>query len=182
MPVALSLGGLFQLNFLEALKKLLAFKWLILQASLSSLLLGLGVGLLTLIFLTCSLASFSWKRSRRFMAAYTHAGSSLVAFAFLIIFLENFLWVKWILGLSLLFFPFIYRFFGEPLLEKLQQQIQVAQICGAKDSQIFQDILWPQCRGSLLLASGIAGFFATGEFAYSSLVSFGEKKPRFDCI
>ena len=176
IPSLLSLAGLFFIPSGETLKRFSQLTPLLISASKASLLLGFGVGLLTLLGLGLMALSFSNVWGRKFAASYLNPGTSLTGFAFLLLPFISGPWVmlKWIFGLTLLTFPFIYRFRGELSLEKLTFQVETARLCGAGWWLVFRDILWPQCRGAFFLCAGLAGFWAAGDFAYPLIVSYGE--------
>ena len=170
----LSVSGLFLWPKQLAITQFIELKSILIQASITSLFIGFGVSLLTFALLGSILFSFSYKKSRLFLASYMHPGSMLPAMALLLIFPNQFLFFKWILGLTLLFFPFIYRFFCQIHLDKLETQIQIARVHGATPYQIVSKILWPQCFSHLFLGAGMAGFFSVGDFAFSSLISYNK--------
>ena len=175
-PVILALAGLFFIPEKEVFDKFFQLVPLLVSSGISSLLIGFGVGLLTLGGLVLMAFSFSNVFGRKFVASYLNPGTSLTGFAFLLIPFSSSQWIglKWVVGLALLSFPFIYRFRGELMLEKLTAQAETARLCGASWGLVFRDILWPQCRGAFFLCSGLAGFWAAGDFAYSLIVSHGK--------
>lgn len=174
-PVILSLAGLFFIPEKEVFARFFQLIPLLVSSGISSLLQGFGVGLLTLGGLVLMALSFSNFLGRKFVTSYLNPGTSLTGFAFLLIPFTSSQWIglKWVVGLTLLSFPFIYRFRGELMLEKLTEQVETARLCGAGWGLVFRDILWPQCRGAFFLCSGLAGFWAVGDFAYSLIVSHG---------
>ena len=176
IPTFLSFAGLFFLSDFQAFKRLLPLKPLLVEATLSSLILSLCVGFFTLFLLTSMALAFSNLKARRFVASYLNPGATLTGFAFLLFPFWIYKWtlLKWILGVGLLTFPFVYRFRGELLLQKLSQQIKWAQFLGANDFLIFREILWPQCRSTFFLCAGMSSFWAMGEFAYTSILSHGK--------
>ena len=109
------------------------------------------------------------------MASFVSPGVSFIGFALLILPFYGKLVVifKWILGLSLLLFPWLYRFRGERALERLNSQVETARFLGAGWGLIFQKILWPSNRSIYFLCAGLASFWACGDFAYSLIVSSG---------
>ena len=175
-PALLSLAGLVFIPSGETLNRFSQLTPLLISAGKTSLLLGFSVGFLTLLCLSLMAFSFSNIGGRKFVASYLNPGTSLTGFAFLLIPFVSGPWVmlKWIFGLALLTFPFIYRFRGELSLEKLTSQVETARLCGAGWWLVFWGILWPQCRGAFFLCAGLAGFWAAGDFAYSLIVSHGQ--------
>ena len=145
-----SLGGLFFISDGKAFAKLLSLSPLILSSSLNSLLLSLGVGSLTLLFLIFMSLSFQNLKARKFIVSFMPPGVSFMGFTFLLLpfYGEFAVLVKWTLGLGLLLFPLIYRFQGERALEKLSDQVKTARFLGASWGLVFRDILWPQSRST----------------------------------
>ena len=170
-----SIGGLFFLFDSSAFIKLKSIQNLVLKASFNSFILSLGVGFLTLLFLIGLCFSYQHKRVRRFIASFTPPGVSFIGFAFLILpfYSELAVLIKWILGLTLLLFPWIFRFRGERSLESLSSQVETAQFLGANESLIFKKILWPSNRSVFFLCAGVASFWACADFSYSLIVSSG---------
>ncbi|MCY4513358.1 MAG: hypothetical protein OXB86_06695 [Bdellovibrionales bacterium] len=176
LPVVFSLGGLFFIPNRKVITDFSQLTPLLVSAGKTSLLLGFGVGGLTFGGLILMALSFSNIFGRKFVTSYLNPGTSLTGFAFLLIPFASGPWIelKWIAGLTLLTFPFIYRFRGELSLEKLTSQVETARLCGADWGLMFRDILWPQCRGAFCLCAGLAGFWAAGDFAYTLIVSQGK--------
>lgn len=176
LPSLLALGGLFFIPEKEVFSHFFQLTPLLISAGKATLLTGLGVGGATLSGLIFMTLSFSNIPGRKFVTAYLNPGASLTGFAFLLLPFNSPPWIllKWILGLSLLTFPFIYRFRGELALEKLTAQVETARLCGAGWGLVFRDVLWPQCQGAFFLCAGLAGFWAAGDFAYTLIVSRGE--------
>ena len=171
----LCLGGLFFLLEIQALVKLWPFRFLILSSSFNSLVISLGTGGLTLLGLIALCFSFNSVWARKFIVSYIPPGVSFMGFALLILpaYDSLFVFTKWIVGLSLLMFPWIYRFRGERLLESLSSQIDMAWLMGAGEGLIFYKILWPQCRPLFFLCAGIASFWACGDLALGLILSSG---------
>lgn len=173
-PPMLYLTGLFFSFSYEEMKRLLQLGYFLLSAVWSSFVLGIGVGALTILALCLMALSFQSISCRKFVLAYLNPGTTLTGFAFLIMAWPLGVWFDWTLGLSLLLFPLIYRFYGESLLEKLEGQVETAKLFGAGWGLIFRDVIWPGCYKGFFLCGGIAGFWASGEFAYTLIVSKGE--------
>lgn len=176
LPVLFSLGGLcFVSQFKDNVLELFRLSPVLKQAFLSSLFLGLAVGFVVLIFLAMMAYSVQSLLLRRFIVSYFHTGITLIGFVFLVIpfYSQEMVFLKWVIGLSLLFFPLVYRLRGEVTLNKLKDQVEVGQLLGASSGFIFKNIIWPQSRGIFFFCSGIAGFLACGDFAYSLIVSQG---------
>ena len=173
--VFLSVGGLFFISDKSAFTKLLSFSSSILSAGLNSIFLSLGVGGFTLFFLLGLCFSYQNVKVRKFIASFTPPGVSFMGLAFLMIPFYGFalVLIKWVIGLTLLLFPWIYRFRGERALDRMSFQVETARFLGADWSLIFREILWPNNRSLFFLCAGIASFWACGDFAYSLIVSSG---------
>ena len=165
-------GLLFSFSF--QLEEFMQFKELLISSVISSLIVSLGVGTLTFIGLILICFSYKSKKIRKGIAGYINPGVTLLGFSFLLLSSDGGVHLKWVIGLTLLFFPMIYRFRGELNLDRLEEQVLVAELLGASPFLIFKYILWPQSRHLFFLCSGIAAFWACGEFAYSLIVSQGE--------
>ena len=175
IAVFVSLGALFLLFESSAFLKLKDLQALIVTASVNSLILSLSVGALTLLFLVGICFSYQYKKARRFIASFTPPGVSFMGFAFLLLpfYNETAVLIKWTLGLSLLLFPWVFRFRGERALESLSSQVETAQFLGANETLIFKKILWPSHRSLFFLCAGITSFWACADFSYSLIVSSG---------
>ena len=173
--VFFSLGGLFFISDLKAFSKLVPLGSFIFSAGLNSLILSLGVGFLTLLALILVSLSFQNLKARKFIVSFMPPGVSFMGFALLIwpFYGRVFVLLKWIVGLSLLLFPLIYRFRGERALEQLTHQVETARFLGASWGIVFREILWPQNRSVFFLCAGMASFWACGDFSYSLIVSGG---------
>ena len=171
-PAILLLVGLLGISSFQW-REFLSFKSLLLSSLASSLLLSFGVGCLTLVGLGMLCFSYNSIKARKLISSYLNPGVTLLGFSFLLFSPVQEVHLKWILGLTLLFFPTIYRLRGESILEKLKEQVAVAEIFGASPFMIFKCVLWPQARSLFLFCSGIAAFWACGDFAYSLIVSQG---------
>ena len=138
-----------------------------------TLLTGLSTGCVSLFLL--SLVAFCARSVflRQFLVAYTGASAAFMGFAFLVMGGDSSLEVllKWSWGLGLLFLPALYRLMGESVLSRLKEQVALADLMGAGRWMSFARVIWPQCMGAFLFLSGVAAFWACGDFAYSSIVA-----------
>ena len=173
-PSVLLCIGLLDLGWLTQLWK----NWSLIQSpvilsSLNTLLTGIGTGLLALLFLIWTAFCQRHFFLRQFLIAYAGSSTAFMGFVFLLTGGESFFWTwfKWSMGLSLLFLPALYRFMGEMVIRRLERQIQVAYLMGVRWINIFSHIVFPQCIKTFLFLSGIAAFWACGDFAYSNIVS-----------
>lgn len=174
--LALSVGGLFLILERKAFLELFALRHLILHSALNSLIVSLTSGFLILIFLIFMSLSFQNRFMRRFIASFTPPGTAFMGLVFLMIPLygKTFILIKWIGGLSLLIFPWIYRFQGERVLESMTNQVETARFLGAGWGLIFRDIIFQQNRKLFFLCAGLTGWWVCGDFSYSLIVSHGE--------
>ena len=145
----------------------------VILSTLQTFLTGMGTGILALLFLVWTAFCQRHFFLRQFLIAYAGSSTAFMAFVFLLTGGEGFFWTwcKWIIGLSLLFLPALYRFMGEPVIRRLERQIKVASLMGVSWINIFLHIVLPQCIKSFLFLAGIASFWACGDFAYSGIVS-----------
>ncbi len=141
-------------------------------AGVQTVLMSVGAGVFVLFLLSAVAFCLRDLFLRRFLVAYSGASAAFMGFAFLLIGSDGPIEVllKWSLGLSFLFLPALYRLMGESLLRRLKNQIQLADLMGAGKVMSFFKITWPQCASTFFFLSGIAAFWACGDFAYSSIV------------
>lgn len=175
LALFLSLGGLMLISNVKALHELVPLGSFIFFAGWNSLILSLGAGGLTFVFFILMALSFQNTKARKFIIAFVPPGVSFMGFALLILpfYGKVAVLIKWIVGLGLLLFPWMYRFRGERILEGLSLQVEQARFMGAGRGMIFRQILWPQIRSTFFLCAGIVSFWACGDFAYSLIVSSG---------
>ena len=175
LPAALYLAGLLPgIRFSEMERLFLLGPAFLSGAFWLSFLTGIGTGAVIVLFLCFMSVSFQSGFLRKTALSYLNPGAALTGFAFLILSFPFGPLFDWVLGISLLVFPFIHRFRGESFLEKTERQAETARLFGAGPWLIFRDIIQPVCRKGFFLCGGLAGFWACGEFAYSSMVSQGE--------
>ncbi len=157
-------------------QELFSIKTAVFSALARTLLMGSLTGLLTLFLLSALAFCLRDLFLRRFLLAYCGSSTAFMGFAFLLIGPDSYLMVllKWSLGLSLLFLPALYRLMGESLLRRLKNQVYAADLMGAGRFKVFTDIVWPQSAGAFFFLAGLAAFWASGDFAYSSIVAGDE--------
>lgn len=141
-------------------------------AGIQTVLVGMGTGVCVLFLLSAVAFCLRDLFLRRFLIAYSGASVAFMGFAFLLIGSDGpvEILLKWSLGLGLLFLPALYRLMGESLLRRLKNQIRLVDLMGAGKVMSFTKITWPQCASPFFFLSGIAAFWACGDFAYSSIV------------
>ena len=154
-------------------QELVSIKEVVFTAWVQTLFVGVGTGFCVLFLLSGVAFCLRDLFLRRFLVAYSGSSAAFMGFAFLLIGSDGTIevWLKWSVGLALLFLPALYRLIGESLIRRLSNQIKLVDLMGAGRTMSFIKIVWPQCAGSLFFLSGIAAFWACGDFAYSSIVA-----------
>lgn len=169
--IFLGLGDVFSSDTL--LRDLLSIKKTLLIFWARTLLVGISTGVF--VFVGLCFVAFCLRDLflRRFLVAYSGSSVAFMGFAFLLIGSDSSIevWLKWSLGLSLLFLPPVYRLMGESLLRRLSNQVQLADLMGAGRKMSFLKIVLPQSVNVFLFLSGVSAFWASGDFAYSSIVA-----------
>jgi ABC-type spermidine/putrescine transport system permease subunit II len=138
-------------------------------AWLTTLALGLAVGIAHLIlFIWAAFVSPNAQLSR-FLNGYLAPSSVITGFALLLVPVgASFL--KLVLALTLISFPLLYRWMVHSALAVLHKQILVARSLGAGWSMVLFEIVWPQAAPSVLRASGLAAVWGAGDFAITGIV------------
>jgi len=162
-------GFLEGLYHIPEVLKLTGFMEAVLTTVFLSLSVGTGIVFCFILISFYSSASYL----KKFLVGYAVPSIVLTGFSFLI-FINDRVYIAWICGLIILFLPSLYRWAGESFLYSLENQIQTARTLGADMKHIFKKIIWPQCAPSFFLLGGIAGFWASGDFAYTMITSQGE--------
>ncbi len=177
LPSLLIFFGLWDLWSGSVWRELLLIKNSVFISWTQTLLVGVLTGVGTLFLLSGVAFCLRDFFLRRFLIAYCGSSTAFMGFAFLLIGSDSpaAVWLKWSVGLSLLFLPALYRLMGETILVRLKNQVRLVDLMGAGRVMSFTRIIWPQCRGGLLFLSGIAAFWACGDFAYSSIVGGGQE-------
>lgn len=169
-PIFLIITGFIEgLYYIPEILKLPGLTKAVFSTIVLSLSVGMGVIALFILISLCSSVSYL----KKFLIGYAVPSVVLTGFSFLI-FMNDKVYISWICGLIILFLPSLYRWAGESFLYSLENQIQTAQTLGADMKKIFTKIIWPQCSSSFFLLGGVAGFWASGDFAYTMITSQGE--------
>jgi len=165
-PLFKGLGGIFKVY--SALE--------LLNLSLGSLLLGFGVGAVCFVLLSYSCYLYREKWLHHFLRGYVSPSSAITAFAFLLIFPNSPPWIyaKIIIAISLVTLTVVYRLFVDDELINLMGQSQVAESMGSSRRQTFMWVIYPQMKKNISYAAGVAGFWAVGDFALSSLLAHND--------
>ena len=137
-----------------------------------TLILSLGCGLLSFLILSTIGFVFVRGKSSRFLFVFVPPGWMFIAFS---LFLfgpsdKSFTSMKVIWGLALIFVPYLYRLSLHSALSSLTHQVDVARTMGVSWFKIYLQVLWPQLLPTISLMSGIAAFWAAGDFAISSVL------------
>lgn len=142
------------------------------EASLTSLLLGLTVGFLHLVFFMVVAYVTPHRELAKFLNGYLAPSPVITGFALILIPVEGETldFLKLCLALTLISFPLLYRWMVHSVLSGLQPQVEVARTLGADWSQVLFDVVWPQAGPQLIRASGLAAVWAVGDFALSGLL------------
>lgn len=143
----------------------------LLDQVLGTLVIGVGSGLLCLLFLLTLIFFYPPQRYQKFLVSYVAPSTVLVGFSLLLLSpLEN-VFLKIILGFVLVIFPLIYRMRWFAVLNSLHSQVEMAGLLGAGRSLVFRKVLYPQSFSAACKLSGLCAFWATGDFAISSIVA-----------
>ena len=150
-----------------------AFDGSLSDALLTSLALGLTVGVLQLCLVLIVSYVLPHPPLNRFLNGYLAPSPAITGFAMLLLPGEGelFDFFKLAFALTLISFPLLYRWILHSALSGLQRQITVARTLGADWSNILFEVVWPQIAPQALRASGLAALWATGDFAISGIVA-----------
>jgi thiamine transport system permease protein len=147
------------------------FKESLWQGFQGTLLVGFGVGLTSYFLLALVLFLLPNERFQKFLIGYVDPSSVLTGFSLLLIFKETYVFEQMIAGITVIQLPFFSRLYVDNRWNQILPQVQTAQTLSASSAQIFSHIVFPQAAKSLGLAAGLAGLWACGEFAVSSLIT-----------
>jgi thiamine transport system permease protein len=138
-----------------------------------SALLGLVTGAWLAIMAIAASISFELSGWRRFLMMYIPPGSIFVGIAFFVLgsWVRLPMSLEIIIGLGIVFFAGLFRLAMISPLSALIQQIEVAQVLGAKPGVILVQILLPQVVKQIMFMAGIGSMWACGDFALSSILS-----------
>lgn len=139
---------------------------------LTSVMLSLGVGFVTLFLLFLTVYVESSSLLHRLLNSIIAPSTALVGFSMLFFLVDREPWnsLKWILGFSYLIFTTLYRWGWNQSLTDLKHQIAVAESLGASKSLIFLKIQLPQLLKPACQIAGIASLWAMGDFALGKIV------------
>ncbi|GEM_PF-928630 len=133
--------------------------------------IGVGCGIFALLMLITRLHQTNW--FHRFLNGYVAPSTALIGFAFLVLGPNTSLYIlaKIILGLMLSYVIYLYKMgYGNYLIE-LQRYKEKASLLGANDNLIFWKVIFPLTHKRMFLYSGIAAFWATGDYGISKMIA-----------
>lgn len=134
--------------------------------------LSVGCGLLT--FVVTSIVGFSFLRGyqSRLLFSFVPPGWMFIAFSLFLLepTTESYSYAKVIWGLTILFTPYLYRLIMFSDLMAVENQVDIARTMGVSWFKIYFQLIWPQLLPTICLVSGIAAFWAAGDFAISSVL------------
>ncbi len=140
---------------------------------LNSLVVAIGTGLFS--FLLFNLIAFVFYRGtlKKIILSYAAPSTVICGFAFLIFGPQGELssLIRMILGISLISVPALIRLQFANTIYSLERQREVAVLLGASEVEVFKQVVFPQSFFSACFLSGIASFWAWGDFALSSIVA-----------
>lgn len=146
-----------------------AFSW---PALLGSLTLSFSTALLMLVLLL--LVSFMQPQRglRLFLLSYVAPSLAVIGVVFFLLPGESVLWdiLKLAVGLSLAFFPGLYRWLGDSHFQSLKAQVRQAEVLGASSWQIASRVVWPQSVEVFSWVTGLAVLWAVSDFALSTML------------
>lgn len=144
----------------------------VLQSILTSLALGLMVGVLHIFgFLLMAYVSPN-PRLERFMNGYLAPSPAITGFGMLLLPWEGEVvrLVMTAVALTLISLPLLYRWMIHSALTGLAKQANVARTLGASWSVILFEVIWPQAAPKILRASGLGALWASADFAISGIL------------
>lgn len=132
---------------------------------------GFGVAFCTGFFILYLCYLWPSPFFRFLFSGITQLSTSLLGLVFLYRGIDDWILYKLIIGLSFFTIPWLYRFRIESALDELESQIMTAKTLGASSWQILLNISGPQIMPDILIAMGLAAFFAMGDFGFSIFVT-----------
>lgn len=141
------------------------------RAAFGTLFVAGGVGLLSFALLVLITAAMPHRRFQKFLIGYVAPSSVLTGFALLLLELPIGPHTQMILGITLIQLPLFYRLYVDGAMDAIKSQLNVARTLGAGSWLTYREIVFPQTAAPIAAASGLAAFWACGEFALSSLLA-----------
>lgn len=133
--------------------------------------IGVGGGIFALLMVITRLHQNNW--FHRFLNGYVAPSAALTGFAFLVIAPNTSLYIlaKIILGLTLSYVIYLYKMGYGSYLIQLQRYKEKASLLGANENLIFWKVVFPLTYKRMFLYSGIAAFWATGDYGISKMIA-----------
>lgn len=146
-------------------------------SALNTVAISLAVGGAILLLLLLIGYVTPHRRFFQFMKGYLAPSSAITAYAFLLIPGQGESWalVKISIALTLVLFPLLFRWIGQPALEALEEQIYVARTLGASWGLILFEVILPQGASAFFRMAGLGALWASGDFAISSIIAEGDR-------
>lgn len=143
-------------------------------ALMGSVQVGLVAVLMTFCLLVVTVLARPTLRLHRFLTGFVPLSPVVLAFS---------LWMlggnngslsvfKIGLGVSILYFPLLYRWKLGGQLQSLQSQALVAKSLGASDLLIFKRVYWPQCAATVIDLTSVLSMWAVGDLVMVAVLGF----------
>lgn len=146
-----------------------------LQSFLGTCRITFLTALFTFLLLNLVALDFNSNWLHRLLTGYLAPSPVIVGFSLWSLTPNTFWWseIKIALSLSLIFLPALYRWKAASALLALKKQVLAARTMGANQWQIFKDVIFPQSVQVICWLTGVAAFWASGDFVLSTLLGFG---------
>lgn len=161
--LSLGLGDGVQL----ILKSPIFFKEMV-EGLIGSVFIGIGVGLCSLGLCILILYVYPVGSVRKVLLG--HLAPSVVVFGFAMVSLGLTGELSLVMGLSVLFFPFFYRFYLDSFLGQLSSQVQLVKTMGGSSMTILTRIVLPQAWSRCCGIAAFASFWSWGDISLSKMV------------
>lgn len=140
----------------------------LLEMGMSSLFIGLAVGIGLWVLFSATLFYQNNKTLEKFLLGFISPSGAIIGFSLIII---GYFYEMGVLalGLILAFFTTLYRLGLINRMDSIRNQIRVAELLGASRLHIFKSIQWPQIAASIGFLSGLGAFWSVGEFAVTGM-------------
>jgi thiamine transport system permease protein len=145
----------------------------IVNGILGTLVISFGVGISIFILLLTITRWHQLNWFHRFLNGYTAPSAALIGFAFLV-FGPNtsmYVFLKIILGLALSYVVYLYKMGYGNYLVDISKYKERANLLGASDGLIFRRVLFPLTYKRMFLYSGLAAFWASGDYGISKMIA-----------
>lgn len=148
----------------------------IVDGVIGSLLQSFTVGFLLILFFILVAFSCPDRQLEKFLFSYAAPSSVVIGLAFYILFdVSSMSFPSIVTIISFAFMmsivTILYRLKFHNIMSSLMSQLHVAKIIGASRIEIFRKITWPQISREVFSLAGWGAFWASGDFALSSMIS-----------